>query len=142
MELSEKGAPSSTDEGEGEDEDSTQEGREEGGAGNPKKWWMKLWGKRCKQIRCQTAMYTSAERYCTVVSTSAGVLFPQLSLHDGCDVLSPGRSTLVVAILYASHTLSAWVCVGTLPCTEELAPLLGYGHSCHHQTLFGEYVPP
>ena len=44
------------------------------------------------------------------VSFFLGFLFPKLSLHEGQDMLSTGRSTLVVAILYASHILSAWVC--------------------------------
>ena len=44
------------------------------------------------------------------VSFFLGFLFPKLSLHKGQDMLSTGRSTLVVAILYASHILSAWVC--------------------------------
>ena len=42
LEGSENGAP---DMGEGEDEGRAQEEREDGGAGNPIKWRMRLWGK-------------------------------------------------------------------------------------------------
>ena len=70
---------------------------------------MKLVKACCINYFVVAVLYSSILRDPVNYSSSVEGVFPHLSFHGGATSLSYRKSVFIVAILYASHSLSAWV---------------------------------